>query len=101
MLKALYEIPQVLHLSVYEMQKVLCLDMSLISKYPSMYMYVLQSVQYSDHVDMLQSLQYSDHVYAHIMKFADRTCLVSSLPRNIQLVQGLLNTTKKQTQSLE
>lgn len=63
MLKALYEIPQVLHLSVYEMQKVLCLDMSLISKYPSMYMYVLQS------------LQYSDHVYVHITKSrVFRTC---------------------------
>lgn len=96
------------------------LDISLISKYPSMYMYILQSVQYSDHVecykvcstlimymyilqslqysehvDMLQSLQYPGHVYAHIMKSADRTCLVPSLPRNIQLVQGLLNTTKR------
>lgn len=77
MLKALYEIPQVLlHLSVYEMQKVLCLDMSLISRYHSMYMYILQSVQCSDHVDMLQSLQYSDHVYVHITESAIlRTCI--------------------------
>lgn len=128
MLKALYEIPQVLHLSVYEMQKVLCLHMSLISRYLSMemnilqspqysdhvsvhitkstklrtyghvtksavlrtcicthykirstqnmYLYILQSPQYSEYVDMLQSLQYSDHVYVHITKsVVPRTCI--------------------------